>query len=397
MTRPRITDDQRRARLVTRQLLDAEHRADTVVDAADAMVVLHATTPWTVYLSAWARMHNLQRDEMSHALYDSRSLVKQLCMRRTLFVMSREILADAVSATAARVSASERTNMLRDLRRSPDFDDPDGWIDAARAAVLDDLAAGADYTAAQLRQRLPALDGYIHYKPEKSYGGRMAVAPRVLSMMGAAGEIVRGPNEGQWYQSRPRWAAMSRWLGEPLPVADAHTGHVAMIRRWLATFGPGTETDLVWWLGSTKTAVRKALADIDIVEVDLDDGTVGYVLADDADDVEQPRPQAALLPELDPTTMGYKQRDFYLGPHAGQIFDNTGNGGATAWWGGRIVGGWYQDDAANVRLHFVDDVPAAGRRALTERADALTEWLAGTQLRPGYPPPYFRQVTTGAR
>ncbi|MFW0789194.1 winged helix DNA-binding domain-containing protein [Gordonia sp. CPCC 205333] len=390
MTRPRITDDQRRARLVSRQLLAAEHRVNTVEAAADAMVALHATTAWTVYLSAWARMSGFGRESMSDALCESRTLVKQLCMRRTLFVMSRPVLADAVSATAARVSASERTNMLRDLRRSPDFDDPEAWIDTARAAVLAELADGTDHTAAELRKRLPALDGHIHYKPEKSYGGRMAMAPRVLSMMSAAGEIVRGPNEGKWYQSRPRWAGMTQWLGEPLALEDAHAGHVAMIRRWLATFGPGTETDIVWWLGSTKTAVRKALADIDIVEVELDGGHLGYVLADDADDVEAADPQAALLPELDPTTMGYKERDFYLGGHRAQLFDSNGNGGATAWWGGRIVGGWLQDDAARVRLHLLEDVSVAARRALSERAAELTDWLDGTQLRPGYPAPFLR-------
>ncbi|GAB16876.1 hypothetical protein GOEFS_016_00020 [Gordonia effusa NBRC 100432] len=389
MSRPRITDDQRRARLVSRQLLNAEHQVDTVEAAADAMVALHATTAWTVYLSAWARTRDFHRESLTSALGESRTLVKQLCMRRTLFVMSREVLADAVSATAARVTASERTNMLRDLRRSPDFDDPEAWIDAARAAVLAELDGGADHTAAELRKRLPALDGHIDYKPEKSYGGRMAMAPRILSMMSAAGEIVRGPNEGQWYQSRPRWAAMAQWLGEPLNLDDAHAGHVAMIRRWLATFGPGTETDIVWWLGSTKTAVRKALADIEVAEVELDGGQVGYVLADDTVDVEVSDPQAALLPELDPTTMGYKERDFYLGPHRAQLFDSNGNGGATAWWGGRIVGGWHQDDEARVRLHLLEKLPASARRSLEDRAAELTEWLDGTRLRPGYPAPFL--------
>ena len=31
---------------------------------------------------------------------------------------------------------------------------------------------------------------------------------------------------------------------------------------WLRAFGPGTELDLKWWLGSTLTAVRRALADV---------------------------------------------------------------------------------------------------------------------------------------
>lgn len=34
-----------------------------------------------------------------------------------------------------------------------------------------------------------------------------------------------------------------------------------LVRRWLCAYGPGTEADLVWWLGATKTAVRRCLDD----------------------------------------------------------------------------------------------------------------------------------------
>ena len=48
----------------------------------------------------------------------------------------------------------------------------------------------------------------------------------------------------------------------------------------------------------------------------------------------------ALLPTLDPTTMGWTARDWYLGEHRAQLFDSAGNAGATVWWRGRVVGGW---------------------------------------------------------
>ena len=40
--------------------------------------------------------------------------------------------------------------------------------------------------------------------------------------------------------------------------------------------------------------------------------------------------------------MGWKERSWYLGPHAPDVFDNVGNVGPTIWLGGRIVGGWAQ-------------------------------------------------------
>ena len=44
---------------------------------------------------------------MSAALYDDRTLVKQLAMRRTLFVFPRPVLADGVGAIGRRVCETE--------------------------------------------------------------------------------------------------------------------------------------------------------------------------------------------------------------------------------------------------------------------------------------------------
>ena len=78
--------------------------------------------------------------------------------------------------------------------------------------------------------------------------------------------------------------------------------------------------------------------DVGAVEVELDDG-VGFVLPDDLDPVDPPEPWVALLPGLDPTTMGWKQRGWYLDPEVGAaVFDRNGNGGPTVWVDGRIVG-----------------------------------------------------------
>ena len=388
--RPHISDAQRRARLMRRHRLAEDFSAATPVDVAQSMVGLHATTWSTVYLSTWARMPGFVPADLDAALYDDRSLVRQLAMRRTMFVLPRETLRDAVGAVGPRVTASERTNMLRDLRRSSDFPDPDGWIDTARAAVAHLVSDGVPRSTTQLRKALTELDGRVTIGTGKSWGGTIPMAPRVLNMMSAAGEIVRGPNDGPWHRSKPLWVGMEQWLEEPLDPPDIETGHVRMIDRWLRAFGPGTETDIVWWLGSTKTAVRAALAQLDVVEVDLDDGSVGYVHADDTEEVGAVEPQAVLLPELDPTTMGHKQRAFYLGEHGEHVFDSNGNGGQTAWWDGRIVGGWSRQPDGSVEIHSFERLPRAATRALTSRADTLAEWLGDENPRPAYPAPFMR-------
>ncbi|ALG83632.1 winged helix DNA-binding domain-containing protein [Gordonia phthalatica] len=383
--RPRITVEQRRARFQRRHLLDGSVD-NSVTAVADAVVGLHATTASTVHLSAWARGGAPTPDAIETALYDHRTLVKQLVMRRTLFVMTREMLAESVSAVGPRVAASERTNLLRDLRRDDGPADPEAWIDRARDAVLAVFADGADLTSSELRTRLPEFDIAIMRDEGKSYGGPSPILPRILNYLAALGDVVRGPNGAPWHRSRPSWMSMESWLGEPLPRMDVDAGHRALVERWLRQYGPGTETDIVWWLGSTKTAVRTALAALDVTEVDLDGGATGYLMSDDLDPVEPVEPRALLLPGLDPTTMGWKDRGFYLGEHAGHLFDRNGNGGQTAWWDGRIVGGWVLRDDA-VEVVPLEDLPPEAEAALAARADELLAWLGDDRPNAGFPSP----------
>ncbi|MBJ7288302.1 MAG: AlkZ family DNA glycosylase [Williamsia sp.] len=397
-TRLRVTAAQRRARMLRRHLLTDTARADGALEVAQAVVALHATCPPTVFMSVWARTTGFVPDDLQSLLYESRSLVKQLAMRRTVFVVDRATLADAVSAVGPRVAASERTNMLRDLRRSTDFPDPEGWIEAARSAVATELSDGTLASSSELRKRLPELDGVIVSGPLDTWGGSSPMGPRVLNMMSAAGDIVRGPNTAGWHVSRPRWSSMPRWLGAELPLVDPESGHRAMVERWLRSFGPGTETDIVWWLGSTKKAVRTALAQLDAVEVDIEVDTdrfeVGYLLPDDLDPVEPVPPTGAVLPELDPTTMGWKQRGWYLGAHGAEMFDRNGNGGQSIWWDGRIVGGWFLRPDGSTGLHPLEKLSRGATKDLTARADALAGWLGEVRPKPGYPAPFMRNTAS---
>ena len=211
-------------------------------------------------------------------------------------------------------------------------------------------------TFAELRDEVPLLNGVIAYGEGKTWAGQLAIGANVLTVLSAAGAIVRSTNAGAWTTSRPRWTAMAAWLGAPLEPRSEADGTAGLVEAWLRAFGPGTESDVAWWLGSTLTAVRRALAAVKAVAVDLD-GRVGYVMPDDLDDVGPVPPWIALLPPLDPTTMGWKERDWYLGPHKQDVFDTNGNAGATIWCDGRIVGGWRQDGARRGR-----GAAARGRR-----------------------------------
>jgi hypothetical protein len=388
--RRRITVEERRLRLGVRHRLAAPHRAADVLEAARSVVCLHATDPATVFLSARARVDGMTCGDLERALYRDRSLVKHLAMRRTLFVFPRERLADALASAGGRVAGEERRRLARFVEAGGLHPDGDRWLAKVSRQVLAALEDGRERTYTELRAEVPLLEGAIPYAEDKSWGGALPVGPRVLTALSAAGAVVRGSNAGGWTTSRPRWTSMATWLGAPIEPRSEAAGTAAMVGAWLRAFGPGTEQDLKWWLGSTLTAVRRALADVSAVAVDLD-GRTGYVLPDDVDaPAATPKPWVALLPALDPTTMGWSERDWYLGAHKGQVFDRNGNAGPTIWCGGRIVGGWRQHAGGEVEVQLLEDVGRQARRAIDAEAARLTTWFEGKRPLPRFPSPLCR-------
>jgi hypothetical protein len=363
------------------------------------MTVLHATEPATVYLSLHARVDGLRVEDVDRALYADRALVKQLAMRRTLFVFPRELLPAALGSASARVATQLRSRLAKEIQTADLAVDGGAWIDAACAGVLERLADGSELSAQALREQVPGLSGRITMSAGKSYGGEFPIAPRVLTQLGVEGLITRGRNGGHWRTSRPQWTLMSHWLGEPPVPLSPSEGYAELVRRWLTTFGPGTVADLQWWLGGTGAAVRRALADVEAVEVGLDGADPGWVLPGDEEPLPgtgPDEPWAALLPVLDPTVMGWKDRRFFLGVHAAALFDSNGNAGTTAWWDGRIVGCWVQDQDAVVEVRYLESVPAAGRRALAREAERLTDWLGGVRVSSVYSSPAMKPAWVGA-
>lgn len=399
----RIDDDQRRARLAQRHAIAPAARVVSVAAAAEAVVAFHATEPASVHLAAHARA-DVTGAEVDVALYDERSVVKQLAMRRTVFAFPRRLLPSVRASAAARVATQQRAHLARELVRNAVVDDEAeglAWVDATTAAVAAHLAAHGPTTTAELRRCLPELDeritlGAASARAETTF----PLAPRVLTVLAAGGSVVRGANAGGWRSSRPCWTTAVDWLGPDEAVARTTEaeGYRELVRAWLARFGPGTEDDLVWWTGATKAAVRAALASLDSVAVELDahsdqppSASVGWVLAHDVDPVPQPEPWAALLPVLDPTTMGWKHRAFVLGEHREQLFDRNGNGGATAWWDGRMVGAWFQRPDGEVALALLEDVGAAAVEALEVEAARLSTFLAGEVVGSVYHSPLVRR------
>lgn len=440
---PHVSDEQRRARLVTRHRLAPHTRTDDVVAIADDLVALHSTDPVTVYLSATSRMAAPDREAVEAALYTDRTLLRHHAMRRTLWVFGHRHAALAHHAATTGVAAVQRRALLSQLGETG-IVDPEAWYAEAATRVLGVLTGQGPTTAREVGAALPDLAGLAL----TIQGGTQPAHTRVLLVLGFEGRVLRARPTGTWINGQYRWAAADDWVpggigpaprasggpdsgdpgsggsgsggpgsgeartgtsevgrprtgspevGEPgaggargrARDGGAHRGAAAgLAHAYLRAFGPVPRDDLKWWAGWTVATTTGALADVGAVEVTLDGGGTGFLLPDDLDPVPDPGPSVALLPGLDPTTMGWKARDWYLDPdHARFLFDRNGNGGPAIWVDGRIAGTWVQRRDGRIATRLFTDVGPAARAGVEAVAERHRAVLGDARFSVRYPAP----------
>ena len=385
-----MTVDERRARLVRRHLLAPDGRVSSVVDVARALVAIHSTDPATVYLSVHARTRDVDPSAIAHELYEERTVLRLLGMRRTLFVVPRETRPLVQTACTDQIAARERTRLEGWLAALPSVGDVSAFLAEAETVAYAAVAAAGEATTTDLVRAVPLLETRIEVGSGR-WTATQSLGSRVLPHLAARGRLLRGRPRGTWISGQYRWVTTESWLGEEQRMPDVEDARAELVRRWLQANGPGTELDLRWWTGLTASAVRKALSAVGAVEVNLD-GAVGFVLPDDQDEVDRLDPTAALLPTLDTTTMAWKEREWYLGPHAPMLFDRNGNAGPTVWWDGRVVGGWSQRRDGEIVYRVLEDVGSDAEAAVSLAAERLESWLGDVRVNPGFLPPFHRQL-----
>jgi hypothetical protein len=377
----RLEDDERRARLAARHLLLPSTRIDDIPGIADALVALHSTDPATVYLSAMVRMVHPSIAAVERALYVDRRLIRHHAMRRTLWVATPEVVRRMHVTTTLALVEPERRRTQRMLAANG-VADPEAWLADAEHRVLADLREHGPSTARAVGQRLPALRVPLPLNPGKAYAGTQGAHTRVLTILGFAGLMLRA-RPSSWVNGAYAYAAAEDWLPGGLDDADPRVAAAELAGHWLRRFGPGTTTDLAWWMGWPLHRTRQALADCGAVEVELAVGP-GWLAPDD-EPVPAPEPWVAVLPGLDPTTMGWKQRDWYLPAAAADAFDSVGNGGPTLWVDGRIVGAWAQTRDGEIHIHYFEPVPAARRAEIDARIAEVKQMIGDTRFTVRFP------------
>ncbi|MGI5232691.1 winged helix DNA-binding domain-containing protein [Actinoallomurus sp. CA-142502] len=342
-----------RATLARQLLLD---RADVpVLDAVARLGGLQAQEPQEPFAGLWSRLRAFDPVVLSDLLI-RRRLVRTHLMRRTVHLVTSE---DAL-AWRARHDAMLRQRVLGNHRRELDGVDLDELAAAGRAVMAD----GEPRSMAELVRELA--------------GRWPAPAPRALgeTLVAALVPVAQAPPRGLWRtRAGVRNVLLSSWLGReidpPAPDGSDPVGQ-ALVRRYLAAFGPATSADLRAWCGlaglpAAVTALREEL-------VTFRDAR-GRELFDLPD---APRPDAGtpapvrFLPAFDNAILGYHDR--------GRIIDDAYRGLSVAGErvvlvDGRVAATW-RVDAGTVAVTPLRRLSGADRAAVTVEGRELAGFLS---------------------
>jgi hypothetical protein len=185
-----------------------------------------------------------------------------------------------------------------------------------------------------------------------------------------------------------------------VPVGSVAGRRARLARRHLLLPGARVDTvagvcDALVGLHSSDpvTVYLSAASRLTSPAIGLIDDELWVADGDDEDELA-PGPWVALLPGLDPTVMGWKQRQWYLpDDHVADLFDRNGNAGPTIWVDGRVVGGWAQCADGKLVHRLFERISAPHERLLQIELDRLREFVGDTRFTTRFPSPLSRELS----
>lgn len=335
---------------LARQLL-LERAGRPVVDAVAHLCGLQAQEPQEPFIGLWSRLTAFDPAVLSDLL-TRRSVVRTHLMRRTVHLVT----ADDVLAWRARHDAMLRQRVLGVYR------------DELKGVDLEELAADA-------RDLMSDGDPRTAAEIVRALAGRWpGPGPRPLGEMVVAGLVpmAQAPPRGLWRtKGGVRNVALSSWLGRPVDPpapegADDLVGQ-ALVRRYLAAYGPAATADLRAWSGLAGLPGAVAAVRDELVRFRDERGRELLDLPDaPRPDRDTPAP-VRFLPAFDNAILGYQDR--------GRIIDDAHRGLSVA--GERVV---LVDGRVAATWTVAEDVVTVDPLRTLSRADRAAVAEQGSEL-----------------
>ncbi|WP_392894918.1 winged helix DNA-binding domain-containing protein [Streptomyces sp. LN699] len=340
-----------RATLARQMLLDRAHVP--VLDAVAHLCGLQAQAPQEPFVGLWSRLRAFDPAGLCDLL-TGRAVVRTHLMRRTVHLVT----ADDALAWRSRHDAMVRQRVLGTYRADFAGTDLDELAAAGRAVMAD----GEPRSMTELARAL----------------GRPTPGPRPLGEMLVAAllPMTQMPPRGLWRtKAGVRNVLLSSWLGRevdpPSPDASDPVGQ-ALVRRYLAAFGPAASADVRAWCGLAGLPAAIAAMREELVTFRDERGRELLDLPDaPRPDPDTPAP-VRFLPAFDNAILGYHDR--------GRIIDDAHRGLSVAGervvlLDGRVSGTWTVEDGT-VTVTPLRRFSRADHSEVTEQGEALAAFLS---------------------
>jgi hypothetical protein len=318
-----LTPRQLNRATLARQLLLARERLP-VADAVRRVLALQAQEPASPYLALWSRLDGFDPAELD-AAFRTFAVVKATLMRITLHAV---VVEDRAPFHAAMRPTLRAAGLLDARFRATGLAPADA--DALVPALLDFAHRPRDRAAieAMLADRLGA-------PPEPGLW-------RALRMIAP---LVHAPTAGRWaFGATPSYVAAPATPAAP----DEATARTALLRRYLAAFGPATPQDFARFALLRQAQVRpafEALADVLVVRTGPDGATLYDVPDAPLPDGDAPAPPR-LLPMWDAALLAHADRGRVLPePYRARVIRRNGDVLPTVLVDGYVAGVWRPVDA----------------------------------------------------
>ena len=324
--------------LLSKQHLLPESKSESIIQVADDLCGLHATCPTTPYLSLFIRMKGFSKTDLTSEIEKTKSLIRTRSIRNTLHLLPLDKYFSVFAATRLQIE-----------RRSEQYLKHLGM-------TIDEF----DFTADRI---MIALSGRgLTTKEIKKEVGGLKFTNHVINILCDRLSIVRGKISGGWKSNIHRYYCFEDFY----PKIES-TGYQLekvpedLVISYIKTYGPVTDTDMIWWSGLKTNIVREALkrkAD-KLTQLEIADSTGHFfMITEDYDMLRQFRTSGNaiihFLPAMDPYIMGYKDRHRFINvAFYDYVYDRFGNAAPAILLNGEIIGIWDIDDEKNLLIFFL--------------------------------------------
>jgi hypothetical protein len=348
-------------RLRRHHLLEA-HACDAVKLAGD-VCGLQAQLMAAAVLQAWTRQHGITRAEIESSLWQKRSLIKTSLMRQTLHLVP----ADELPLYIAALKSSRISAVLRIMSR---FKISVAEADDLTGLIVDTLSGGPLGRAAIMAAVRPKVSRRVRAWMDKVWS--------IVRIPIFEGLVCYGPGEN----NETTFIRVEQWLGNRIPSVPEEQARMALLRRYLRTYGPATIKDFAHWSGMRAAEVRplpERLRD-ELAEVEIA-GNQCLLLRDDLKNLREGTPaqiSVRLLPHFDPYLLAHREKDHLVeARHYKLVYRNQGWISPVVLVSGSIAGVWQykkQGKKLQVTIEPFGKLSRQVRSAIGREAECLADF-----------------------